>query len=63
MGYGITRTKYQLREGESDQSIFGLPDDEARARLLDGAPDDVVRFLEPFTDAECAAIALMGRER
>lgn len=25
VGYGITRTRYELREGESDQSIFGLP--------------------------------------
>lgn len=41
---------------EQYQSVFGLPDEQARVRFLDGAPADVVEFLAGFDDAECASL-------
>jgi pyruvate dehydrogenase E1 component len=41
---------------EQYQSAFGLPDDQARARFLAGAPADVAEFLARFDDAECASL-------
>ena len=34
--------------------MFGLPDDQARHRFLDGAPADVAHFLSRYSDAEAA---------
>jgi pyruvate dehydrogenase E1 component len=41
---------------EQYQSTFGLPDDEARARFLHGAPEDVAAFLSQYDDAACASL-------
>ncbi len=41
---------------EQFQSLFGLPDDEVRARFLEGAPDAVAPAIDGVADADLAAL-------
>jgi pyruvate dehydrogenase E1 component len=48
------RTWLDQLPNEQYQSVFGLPDDQARHRFLDGAPAEVAHFLARYGDAEAA---------
>jgi pyruvate dehydrogenase E1 component len=55
-GGAALREWLDVMPNEQYQSVFGLPPTQARARFLEGAPDDVVEALAGYDDQQCVDI-------